>query len=121
MHICALAVRALTRLTHSDHADQVDPIYADEAAEWIKTKGAALGQQPFFLAVNFINPHDVMFFLASKAQRKSKEDWSKKFPSPFPAESFVAAPEDEICTSLAQHRPASCLVRYPAPHVKTMR
>lgn len=37
---------------------------ADETIDWIETTGTKCNQdgQSFFLAVNFINPHDVMFF-----------------------------------------------------------
>lgn len=37
---------------------------ANEAIHWINTKGIERNQagQSFFLAVNFINPHDIMFF-----------------------------------------------------------
>jgi arylsulfatase len=41
-----------------------DPQTAAESVDWLKTKGtetAAKGQ-PWFLAVNFINPHDIMYF-----------------------------------------------------------
>ena len=43
---------------------KLDPQTAAEAADWLKTRGvevAAKGQ-PWFLAVNFINPHDIMYF-----------------------------------------------------------
>jgi arylsulfatase len=37
---------------------------AAESVDWLKTKGAELTakDQPWFLAVNFINPHDIMYF-----------------------------------------------------------
>ena len=41
-----------------------DPKSAAEAVDWLKTKGtetAAKGQ-PWFLTVNFVNPHDIMYF-----------------------------------------------------------
>jgi arylsulfatase A-like enzyme len=42
----------------------LDPKTAAEAVDWIETEGTettAQGQ-PWFLAVNFINPHDIMYF-----------------------------------------------------------
>ncbi len=40
-----------------------DPQTASSAANWLATKGCAMsGKQPWFLAVNFTNPHDVMYF-----------------------------------------------------------
>jgi len=40
-----------------------DPKTAVEANDWLRGKGKKVGEsQPWFLAVNFINPHDVMYF-----------------------------------------------------------
>ena len=75
-----------------------DSIYADSAKKWLETKGKELNQKnkPFFMAVNFINPHDIMFFLASAAQQKSKVDFENNFPGPFPAASFKFAPQTKM-------------------------
>ena len=43
--------------------EKVDPRIASDAAEWLRQKSGQIAQeQPWFLAVNFINPHDIMFF-----------------------------------------------------------
>ena len=40
-----------------------DPKTAVEAVHWLKTRSAEIAdKQPWFLAVNFINPHDIMYF-----------------------------------------------------------
>jgi len=40
-----------------------DPLTAQEAVNWLQSRAPAIsGSQPWFLAVNFINPHDVMYF-----------------------------------------------------------
>jgi len=41
-----------------------DPGFAGDAVNWLRAKGAGLNRKgaPFFLAVNFINPHDIMYF-----------------------------------------------------------
>ena len=41
-----------------------DATIAEHAIDWLKTKGKQLNSdgQSFFLAVNFLNPHDVMYF-----------------------------------------------------------
>jgi arylsulfatase len=40
-----------------------DPRIADEAAGWLTTRAAEVAAAtPWFMAVNFVNPHDVMFF-----------------------------------------------------------
>ena len=49
-----------------------DPEVADEAARWLRVQASELaGSQPWFLAVNFVNPHDVMFFDADGDPRGS--------------------------------------------------
>ncbi len=46
---------------------------ASAAARWLGTRGKALkGRQPWFLAVNFVNPHDVMFFSSGAGQERSR-------------------------------------------------
>jgi arylsulfatase len=40
-----------------------DPKIADEAVDWLATRaGEVAAAAPWFMAVNFVNPHDVMFF-----------------------------------------------------------
>lgn len=40
-----------------------DPKTADEAVHWLKDHSSEIAdKQPWFLAVNFINPHDIMYF-----------------------------------------------------------
>jgi arylsulfatase len=42
---------------------QVDPIIAGQAAGWLRNRAPSLGDdQPWFMAVNFVNPHDIMSF-----------------------------------------------------------
>ncbi|MGH9212373.1 MAG: sulfatase-like hydrolase/transferase [Acidimicrobiales bacterium] len=38
-----------------------DPVIADNAAHWLRTNGTTL-DQPWFLTVALVNPHDVMWF-----------------------------------------------------------
>jgi arylsulfatase len=40
-----------------------DPNIADEAVDWLATRAPEVAAaKPWFMAVNFVNPHDVMFF-----------------------------------------------------------
>ena len=40
-----------------------DPLTAQEAVGWLQNRAPLIsGSQPWFLAVNFVNPHDVMYF-----------------------------------------------------------
>jgi arylsulfatase len=42
---------------------RVDPVIAGQAAAWLRGRAAAVAaDQPWFMAVNFVNPHDVMSF-----------------------------------------------------------
>ncbi len=42
---------------------QVDPVIAGQAAGWLRNRAPSLSpDQPWFMAVNFVNPHDIMSF-----------------------------------------------------------
>ena len=42
---------------------QVDPVIAGQAAGWLRNRAPSLpDDQPWFLTVNFVNPHDIMSF-----------------------------------------------------------
>ncbi|HVM64654.1 MAG TPA: sulfatase-like hydrolase/transferase [Acidimicrobiales bacterium] len=42
---------------------RVDPVIAGQAAAWLRNRAAAVSaEQPWFMAVNFVNPHDIMSF-----------------------------------------------------------
>jgi arylsulfatase len=42
---------------------QLDPVIAGQAVRWLRDRAAAVEQDhPWFMAVNFVNPHDVMSF-----------------------------------------------------------
>ena len=42
---------------------QVDPVIAGQAAGWLRNRAPLVSaQQPWFMAVNFVNPHDIMSF-----------------------------------------------------------
>lgn len=42
---------------------RVDPVIAGQAAAWLRDRAAAVAaDQPWFMAVNFVNPHDIMSF-----------------------------------------------------------
>ncbi|NQU15553.1 MAG: sulfatase-like hydrolase/transferase [Desulfobacteraceae bacterium] len=49
---------------HELGGHHLDQLFAGTAINWIRTKGVELRQkqQPWFLAVNLINPHDIMYF-----------------------------------------------------------
>jgi arylsulfatase len=42
---------------------RVDPVIAGQAAAWLRNRSAKVAaDQPWFMAVNFVNPHDIMSF-----------------------------------------------------------
>lgn len=42
---------------------KIDPVIAGQAVKWLRNRSAAVAaEQPWFMAVNFVNPHDVMSF-----------------------------------------------------------
>ena len=42
---------------------RVDPVIAGQAVKWLRDRAPVVGaEQPWFMAVNFVNPHDIMSF-----------------------------------------------------------
>ena len=42
---------------------RVDPVIAGQAVKWLRDRAADVAEeQPWFMAVNFVNPHDIMSF-----------------------------------------------------------
>ena len=42
---------------------KIDPVIAGQAAGWLRNRAPVVAQQqPWFMAVNFVNPHDIMSF-----------------------------------------------------------
>ena len=58
----AMRARPSTALTR-------DPSIAGEAAYWLRQRAPVVGEdQPWYLAVNFVNPHDIMYFQTGAEQ-----------------------------------------------------
>lgn len=72
-----------------------DRAIASDAASWMFEKGRSLNDdgQPWFLAVNLHNPHDIMWYLAS--QRQGDTRIHKKLVSPLRGDP-VGPPYDKI-------------------------
>jgi len=51
-----------------------DPAIASDAAHWLRTRGVTLAGEarPWLLCVNFVNPHDVMFFDSGGDQSRTR-------------------------------------------------
>lgn len=62
-----------------------DPAIASDAANWLLGRdGAKPLDQPWFLAVNFVNPHDVMFFDATGRMNETAAGMpARRLPAPY--------------------------------------
>lgn len=61
-----------------------DTSFAGDAANWLRAKGTKLNDdgQPFFLAVNMINPHDIMYFDTDSKGQDEQETSNGKLLDP---------------------------------------
>jgi arylsulfatase A-like enzyme len=60
-----------------------DPAVASDAANWLLgLTGGKPSDQPWFLAVNFVNPHDVMFFDATGRMNRDGTSPVPRLPAP---------------------------------------
>lgn len=62
-------------IAHTEGGYLHDGIISAMAANWLRGKGAPLAAQgkPWFLAVNLVNPHDVMFYNTDRPGEKVQE------------------------------------------------
>ncbi len=57
--------------THGGY--QLDPVIAGSGARWLRERASDIAaEKPWFLAVNLINPHDIMFLDATGRQRQTR-------------------------------------------------
>jgi len=70
------------------HGWKYDPLSAASTAQFIADQKS--GDRPWFAAVNFVNPHDIMFFKTSEHQQRSRLN---EFP-----DVILPAPEDPLYT-----------------------
>ena len=77
-------------IAHTRGGYMHDGIIAQTAASWLRGKGSELRaeQKPWFLAVNLVNPHDVMFYDTDKP--------GEKFQSESNMTHIAGAPDHEI-------------------------
>lgn len=50
-----------------------DPIFTQEAVDWIRDHRSSGHSHPWFMALNLINPHDIMFYNASERQASTRQ------------------------------------------------
>ncbi|HET9648765.1 MAG TPA: sulfatase-like hydrolase/transferase [Microlunatus sp.] len=68
---------------------KLDPVIAGQAVKWLRNRAPVVAQQqPWFLAVNFVNPHDVMSY--DYGGRRTVQ------PPPNLAEAMVVKPPADI-------------------------
>jgi arylsulfatase len=65
---------------------------ASETATWLQDKAKRIDGKPWMLAVNFVNPHDIMYFADTETQVSSKRHRDFLAPSaPSPVDPMYAA------------------------------
>ena len=80
-----------------------DTGFAGDAVNWLRSKGTALNEEgkPFFLAVNMINPHDVMYFdTDAKGEDAQQYDENEKILVP-----INRAPDNTVYASAHEDFP----------------
>jgi len=111
-------------IAHTQGGYLHDGMIAAAAASWLRGKAAELAQQnkPWFLAVNLVNPHDVMFYdtdrpgepfqeknnLAHIAATRRMRCTQRSGPSSFPPASHSRStpPDDPLRTPTSPSRTA---------------
>lgn len=60
----------------------IDPTIAGDTISWLRTNGMNLNNSgtPFFLAVNFVNPHDIMYFNTDAQDEQIQDNGKLLFP-----------------------------------------
>jgi arylsulfatase len=70
-----------------------DPIWTKEGIEWLRQHGG--GDQPWFMVVSLLNPHDIAYFPRGFTVDVERPDWEVKLPLNF---------EDDPSTKPTVHR-----------------
>jgi len=62
-------------IAHTEGGYRHDGIITETAVSWLRSKTDGLAQQgkPWFLAVNLVNPHDIMFYNTDQPDQKVQE------------------------------------------------
>ena len=72
-----------------------DPSIAGEAAYWLRQRAPVIGEdQPWYLAVNFVNPHDIMYFQTGAEQHGVVGLFSAPDEVVYRAENAVELPDN---------------------------
>jgi uncharacterized sulfatase len=63
---------------------EVDPIIAREAAAWVVNRVKSGNTTPFFLPVNFVNPHDKQWYWGAMQGNRFNDVYTKNLPGETP-------------------------------------
>ncbi len=70
-----------------------DPLWTRQAVQWLESHGAQ--EQPWFMVVSLLNPHDIAYYPRGFAADVTRPDWEVKLPVNF---------DDDIATKPTVHR-----------------
>lgn len=99
---------------------EYDAITAAQAAQWLKSKGMAMTakKQPWYLAVNLVNPHDVMYVNTDRREGPVVQGRDAKIPIAFPPENkHYQAEWNEVPLQPTWQQPLDAPGRVPAHRI----
>ncbi len=99
---------------------QYDQIVAAQAAQWLKAKGRPMTdkRQPWFLAVNFVNPHDVMWVNTDTPGQPPQQAIEAKLKIAYPPDdTLYKQPWNEIPLQASWRQPLDAPDRVPAHRI----
>ena len=93
-----------------------DDYIEGEATQWLREKGADMNAkgQSFFLAVNFVNPHDIMYFDVTDADDDSQESTARLELTRSPENAVYKGSYDKVALPAGLHDAVDGPTRVPA-------
>ncbi|MFO1157819.1 MAG: sulfatase-like hydrolase/transferase [Reyranellaceae bacterium] len=98
---------------------QYDGIVAAQAIQWLKAKGRPMTsqRQPWYLAVNFVNPHDVMWVDTDQPGKPAQAKDARLRIAPPPDDSMYRQRWDDVPLQSTWRQPLDTPDRVPAHRV----
>ena len=99
---------------------QYDALTTAQAMQWLKAKGRPMTdrRQPWYLAVNFVNPHDVMWLNTDRPGEPAVQAKDARLPIAFPPEdSFYRQEWNDVPLPATWQQPLDAPGRVPAHRI----
>ncbi len=99
---------------------QYDALTTAQAVQWLKAKGRPMTdrRQPWYLAVNFVNPHDVMWLNTDRPGEPAVQAKDARLPIAFPPEdSFYRQEWNDVPLPATWQQPLDAPGRVPAHRI----